>query len=546
VALDATKTPPVAVKAPRWAAPAAFACVVAAGLAYVIWKGSGNSFFYDEWTWIELRRTGLDAVVSSYNQHLLALPTAAYQLLFATVGLAHYWPYRMLAALAHLACATAVFAYARRRIGAAALLAAVPVVFLGSGWEYILWGVTFGFPASLALGICALLALDRDDRRGDLLSCALLIVSLAFSEYALLFALAAAVELSWRDRSVRRGWVWCVPLALYVAWWLAYYSAPGSGDFAAMPKFAANLAASGAGALFGAGIRPGRIALVAVIGFVGWRIARRHALGPRLAGLIVALGAFWLLVTYGRAGISQPYLSTYAYASAILIVLVVVESCRGLRARLTPLAIVGALAAVALVGNLRAFNGGERYLHTGSRTVDAELGALTLARATAPATLVLDPIYGPQIVAGGYFAAVDAIGSSPADSPARLARAPEPARAAADRVLLRAGSLRLATLDQAPAPARAGGCVEDRPSGGRVSAILPVPPGGLELLAPAGGLRVRARRFAAGFENPPSLATPGRAVISLRPARDASSLPWHVRIVAGGAVRACALAPSAA
>ena len=54
-------------------------------------------------------------MLASYNQHLVIAPIAAYQLLLATVGLAHYWPYRLLAAVAHLACAAAVFAYVRRR-----------------------------------------------------------------------------------------------------------------------------------------------------------------------------------------------------------------------------------------------------------------------------------------------------------------------------------------------------------------------------------------------------------------------------------------------
>jgi len=63
------------------------------------------------------RHSGFHWIIASYNQHLLAVPIALYQALFATIGLTHYWVFRLFLALAHVACVAAVFAYARRRIG---------------------------------------------------------------------------------------------------------------------------------------------------------------------------------------------------------------------------------------------------------------------------------------------------------------------------------------------------------------------------------------------------------------------------------------------
>ena len=94
---------------------AAFGWVAAAALVYVLWRGRGNSSYYDEWTWIEFRHSGLHSILGSYNQHLLALPIGIYQLLFHTVGIGHYSIYRLLAALGHLACVAAIFAFALRR-----------------------------------------------------------------------------------------------------------------------------------------------------------------------------------------------------------------------------------------------------------------------------------------------------------------------------------------------------------------------------------------------------------------------------------------------
>ena len=62
---------------------------------------------------------------------------AVYQLLFHTVGISNYLPYRLLAALAHIGCTAAIFAYALRRIGRLALLVALPVAFFGAGWEVL-------------------------------------------------------------------------------------------------------------------------------------------------------------------------------------------------------------------------------------------------------------------------------------------------------------------------------------------------------------------------------------------------------------------------
>ncbi len=428
---------------PSWAA---FGCLAAVGLAFVMWKGRSNGFFYDDWSWIEFRRTGVDTMLASYNQHLVIAPVAAYQALLATVGLTHYWPYRLLAAVGHVACATAVFAFARRRVGDAALLLAAPVVFLGAGWELVLEGFNAGITASLACGIIALLALDRGDRRGDRLACGLLVVGLVCGEFAALFAAGVAVEVTWRDRDLRRAWIWAVPIALYVGWWIADYTSYLSHpDVSLVPKFVANMASAAAGGLFGRSLEVGRVVLLAVAVFVCWRVWRRGALSPRLVTLAIVLGAFWLLVAYTRARHGQPWASRYVYSGVVLLVLIIAESARGARLTVPTLAVAGLLGVLALIGNISALDGGAGYLRTGSRTVSAELGALELARNVVPQTFVLDPRWAPQVIAGPYFAAVQAIGSTSADSPAEIRRAPPPIRAAAYSVLVRAGASAVAS-----------------------------------------------------------------------------------------------------
>jgi hypothetical protein len=256
-----------------------------------------------------------------------------------------------------------------------------------------------------------------------------------------LFALGVAVEVTWRDRSLRRAWIWAVALALYALWWIAYYQPYLSHHrLSLVPKFVANMAFSAAGGLFGRNLEVGRFVLLAVVVFVGWRVWRRGALSPRLVALVVILGVFWLSVAYGRATLGQPYASRYVYSGAVLLALIIAESCRGVRLSAPILAVAGVVGALALIGGISAFDGGEDYLRTGSQTVSAELGALQLARGVVAPGFVLDPRWAPQVIAGPYFAAVRAIGSTSAWSPSEIRRAPPPIRAAAAGVLVRAGA----------------------------------------------------------------------------------------------------------
>ncbi len=93
----------------------------------------------------------------------------------------------------------------------------------------------------------------------------LLILALACSEFTIPFVIGIVVELCWRDRSPRRAYVWVVPLVLYAIWWLGYHQSSNAADnLTAAPAFAADLAASAIGGLFGLSIDWGRPLLVGV------------------------------------------------------------------------------------------------------------------------------------------------------------------------------------------------------------------------------------------------------------------------------------------
>jgi hypothetical protein len=520
-----------------------------------MWTGRGNTFFFDEWGWLEQRRSGLEWLLRPYNDHLQIVPVAAYQLLFHAVGLAHYWVFRLIQTLVHLGSVAVIFEFARRRLGWLAVPLVLPVAVLGSGWDYVLWPVSMGFVASIGLGVGALLALERDDRRGDILALWLLVAGLACCEFAAFFAVGVAVELTLRDRRLRRAWVWAVPLALYALWWLTYQQpTSASTNITAAPAFVAALAASGVGGLVGLNIVWGQSLVVAGVLMLAWQLARGGRISPRAVGLIGTIGAFWLVVALGRAGMGTPGATRYVYTSAILLVLFLAEMLRGSSLTAGQLGVAGLFLVFAVAGNIRTLNAAEGALKLATQRVSAELGALEVSRATAPPELVVDARYAPVLIAGPYLAAADELGSSAANTPREILRAPEWARAAADQLLVRAADLRLSPITgpvsragRAPGIALAAGgaavatgpCVQFRPSVTGAALDLVLPFSGVEVRPSVGQpVQVRVRRFAASWGSPIAIVAGGSST-TIKPASDRSALPWYVRISSLQPVRVC-------
>jgi hypothetical protein len=540
---------------PDRGATALFAVLALSAYAYLMWKTRGNTFFYDEWRWLFQRRTGLDSVLGSYNSQMMLITSAAYQVLWRTVGLTHYWVWRALGIAVHVALVGTVFVYARRRLGAmAALLFCLPLLCLGYGFEDVLWPINAGFVAALALGIWSLLVLEHGQRPSNIGACALLVLALACSELALVFALATAVEVTWSDRSLRRCWVWLTPILLYAVWWAAYYepTTMGSG-LTGMPSFAASMAAAAIAGLFGLEPTWGQSLLVAAAILGLWQFSRTE-FTPRAAAVIILAVSYWLLVAYGRS--MNPNAARYVYVGAVLLVLIAIEALRSLRLRPAGLAIGALLAVFALAGNLGELNLGEGELRTGSQISRAELGALDLIKPTVSRALLIDPHYMPGMTAGEYFAAVQAFGSTPAATPAQILREPQTARQAADGLMLRADVIQIRGPDVTPLAAIGPPGVE-LSTGGRVMrsrhclTFTPtVQPAELTLSLARpievintgrSSLPLSVWRFGGESGASPLPGLPARRTVLISARRDPFPLPWSVRLSARRTVSACTM-----
>lgn len=528
----------------------------ASGL-YVVALGSRLSFLLDDWQYI-LHRRGLDVDVflRPASEHLVAAPVAMWKVMLPIVGMDSTLPFRVVCTAVFLLAAGLFFVWARRRIGEwPALLATIPLLFLGSAFEDLLWISSVTFFGATAGGLGMLLALERRDRSGDRLACAALVASMLFSSLWLAFAAGAVVDIALRrqERPWRsRVYVVAVPAVLFVLWWLGWgHEAESSLSFAnlaATPRFVFDSIAAAIAALLGLaipvagvtapnGLDWGRPLAVLFVALAAWRIHRFERV-PRSLWVVLAVAfCFWALagldVKSGRGATS----SRYQFPGAVLLLLIAVELLRGVRLswKLMPVALV-VVGAASLSNSVFLHQAYQSFLGT-SQIERADLAALEIARGRVdPAFFLDEPLAGTPYLhlgAGSYFAARDDYGS-PAYSEAELAGSPAPARTAADRVLVAALGIE---LRPAPAAVAGDGCSRLEPGpGGR---WLELPTGRVTIRsAGAGPVSIGLRRFAAGF--PVALGTlSSRAWYSLAIPTDRSERAWQMKPAGSGAVTVC-------
>jgi len=570
--------------------------IAAAALIYV---GGGLTFVKDEWAFIYNRREWtLGVFLAPHNGHIQLFPVGVFKVLFATVGLTEYWVYRLTVVAAHLVCVALMFVLARRRVGdGLALAACVPILFLGSSYQNLLWPIQVGLIASVAAGLGALLMLDRRDTRGDISACLLLALSLSSGSFGLAMAVAVLVEVLLRPDRLRRVWIAALPLSLYALWYVAYDPSelPEGGKLGAtlatLPSYIANIAAAAFAGL--AGLAPhdgGPLAVGAVLVAVVLIVRRglRTTVSVRFLSLLAAALALWTLIGLARAlqGAASPYQSRYVYLGAVAIVLLAVELARGTRPTRPALAVVTLLVGAAVVGNIQLLGQGvERFRKESDSTV-ASMAAIELAGpATVPGARVRiqDPrrcARAPRdpysrcadprrwwLIAEEYFAAGAELGS-PAYA-AQLAAMPKSVRGS-PRARRRLRAHRVAdaafvrVLGVTPQPAREGlglgarPVVEDANGGtaaGRGSCVEfrpRVAHASLDLAVPEAEIRVRSRqrdpvsvvlrRLADRFPDRPFASLGGRSDSVLLLPRGKLARPWHVRLATAAPIEVCGVA----
>lgn len=332
---------------------------------------SGFTFISDEWDLVLLRPGwNPETVLRPFHEHIIIGPAFIFKLLQSLFGMDTPRPMQLAAIATFLGTGVLFFIWLRRRTGDwAALIGTAIILFLGAAFEDLLWAFQIGYFGSLAFGLGALIALDRDDHRGDLWAAVLLVFSISFSSLGIPFAIGAAVEWLMNPRDRRRRWfIPAAPFIFYALWWLGWghtaESAVSLSNIPDLPKYVFDAASAAMTSMMGLatgdGSEPdqphliwGRIALLALVGLSVWRLIRlgRIPRGVAVAGAI-ALG-FFVLAALGHNDLRPPTASRYQLPSALFILLFCGELLRGVK---IPVPALGVAALVVLVTSISGVN----------------------------------------------------------------------------------------------------------------------------------------------------------------------------------------------
>jgi hypothetical protein len=194
--------------------------VVAAVLVFRL--GLTQDFFFDDWA---ILAPSLDADLNlPHVGHWSLTPALVFQGLRDLVGLDSYVPFFVCVLLVHLTLAHLVWRV-MKRAGVAPLLATafvVPVLFMGSGAENILWAFQFGFIGAVVLALIVVLVVTGRTmtwRLGVLASVAA-VWSVTFSGTALPILFAAGLASLHRQRFARTALVFAPAVLVYGFWYL--------------------------------------------------------------------------------------------------------------------------------------------------------------------------------------------------------------------------------------------------------------------------------------------------------------------------------------
>lgn len=545
--------------------------------AFLLYETRGTTLWFDEWNYALYRRGhSLATFLDPQNQHFSLVPIVLYKVLFATVGIDHYGPYRVIVIAGHLACSTLLFIYASRRVGSYfALLAAGLFLLFGPAWQTSIWPIQIAWVIPVGAGVGALLMLDRGDRLGDVVACVLAGLALASSSIGVPIVLGLVVNVLGAPTRRKKAWIVLIPLVLFAIWWLAYQTSDfNRHNIVLTPLFVAKAAGGAVGALFGlegeavfqdasTPLIWGAPLLVAALVAGALRLVRLGAVSLRLASLLTMALSFWTLTGLTRAAVAFGYESRYLYVSAMLILLITVELAQRVTVPMAAKVVIGVVVAGATLSNVGAFRDGGRFLQDQGRQTKADLAVLDLVRPVVAPGYVAQRLPGYPYVrarAGAYYSAEKAYGT-PALSPADLPSQPEFVRSAVDAEFSSAHGVGLtsappgASLGSPPATDAASGgavrnggsCANFTPAGfGSTSSTstfdFTLPASGVLLKTRGGPATLSVRRYADEFPAAPQarMGSSATAVLRIRP--DLSRQPWHVRVAPSARLTVCGLA----
>lgn len=529
---------------------------MAAAAAYIVVLGQKLSFLLDDWGYIVLRRGNeFENWVRPDNEHFTAGPVTIWKLLIATFGIDSMLPFKLVSTALFLLGIWFLFLWVRRRVGEwPALLGMVALLFCGAAFDDLLWMASITFLGSMAGGLGMLVALDRRDRKGDLLACLGLTVAVFFSSLWVAFAAGAALDVLLRRRErpmLRRAFIVAVPVLIYVAWWIGWgheaESALSLENIIKSPAWVFDSIAAAVAALLGLAIPAEGVSapngldwgrpLAAVLLLLGlWRLYKMPRI-PRSLWVVLAIAfAYWFLGGFDVKSGRVASASRYQYTGGAFVLMIAAGLLSGVRFQRRLLLPALVVLAAALLPNVIFFHEAYESYRRTSQIERADLAALEITRPRVDPTFSLEEEFADTgyvpLEAQAYFETRDADGS-PAYDEDELEEAPEHARVPADKVMAAALGLELEPLPGRPVE----NCRLVKIKGGTFRWPIYLRGVGLRASAP---VHLALGRFSTSFPVDLGDVPPGQWT-ELRIPKDRSSEPWDLQATGSGQLTLCRL-----
>ena len=369
---------------------------------------TGVTFFFDEWDFVQRRPVSIESLLRAHNGHLNALPVAAYQFFFQVFGLDSYRPYQIMILLGHLILCLVVYLVCRSCGQVIAISAALTIALLGAGWQNIFWPFQIGVIGSAATGLFALLLFAQEPKkRWQITICLIISLMCSGGGVAVLAGLTGVTLLNKRWKLLYH---LLAVVAFYLLWYLKYgESQATSTNISKIPKYvydSAVFAATGLGTtstFLGVLLLGGLLTLLL-------NDFKKNWADPIIVGAFLIVVAGWVLTALARAQYNDPGAPRYVYIGATYLIVIFARTLpNDAKIRSSSLSLVAAVLFV--LSSSSTLNFGANLMRDTSRAVLTEISVMEMLRNKVEPSFRPDTSRAPQIVAGEYFAAIDAHGS---------------------------------------------------------------------------------------------------------------------------------------
>jgi hypothetical protein len=569
---DATKNPPASgtswvpepvlrfLRSPRAPQIVFGAALVVMAIVLVVaqWR---ITFFQDTFAFLLDRQPWtFHSFVFPHNEHIVILPVVVTKVLLAVFGMSSNVPEQIAMGITVLGAATLLFVWLRRRLDPwVAAIGAILFLFLGSAWPTILWPFENEFTLPIVFGLSGLLLLERDDTKGDRWACVMFVLGTISGSLGVCFIAAAFVDFLFKrpDRGWRRGFVWAVPLLVYLAWYagwghtaehhLTLYNFLHSPQYV-LEGFASSLDSLAGLSTITANVSGqndwGRPLVIGAIGLLAFSQWRRPGFS-RTFWVVTALAvSYWLLAAFDFVPGREASAARYVYAGALFTLLMIAEILRAWPFSRTAIFVAAGVAALAILPNIAQMKEGSSWEREQSIFTRTDIGALEIARDTVPSSYSLASVESTGtaslalVNSALWFEAVDKWGTF-ADTPAEIEAEPEGAREKADLVLAEALPISSTVEPGGLSPSAPAGVACTTLPGGSAEKQVELKPGKTTVeVAEGAPPTVAMRRFAT--ENFPVFVTAqADATTAIEIPKDRATQPWYLHVEAAQTVRVC-------